>query len=154
AQHVTTQKGRNISRHVWLPRIGSARSVNPSMVQVDSRNPWLFVRTGSMDELKSALLETAEKFDDLTRKVVAVDVRESIDGFNELLRRLSESHSNSWLGYQANVYYRDFDSPPAGARFDPTSALEDRYFATGSRGYWNEYSKEQVWEFLNQDNPP
>ena len=48
------------------------------------------------------------------------------------------------LGYQAYVYYRDLQSPPAGAHFSQEWGLREMGFSEGTTGDWVEYEDDVV----------
>ena len=69
---------------------------------------------------------------------------------NELWQRakdLGKSASGSWLGYQANVYYRNFEPPPAGDHFDIENGTAGTYFS-GPNPNWIEHSAQEVMDLL------
>lgn len=84
-------------------------------------------------------------------------------------QEIDKSWSHSILGYQCNVYYRDFKEPPNNAYFSiewgiqlhPTMqlfqqyalshSLDDFFPKNGSVGDWVEYSSEEIITFLLGD---
>lgn len=84
-------------------------------------------------------------------------------------QEIDKSWSHSILGYQCNVYYRDFKEPPNNAYFSiewgiqlhPTMQLFQQYASSyslddffpknGSVGDWVEYSSEEIITFLLGD---
>ena len=62
----------------------------------------------------------------------------------ESCAEVAASASGSWLGYHSRVYYRDFQAPPAGARFSPEWGFIATQFIPGTRGDWVEYSQHDV----------
>jgi predicted nucleotide-binding protein len=69
---------------------------------------------------------------------------------NELWQRakdLGKSASGSWLGYQANVYYKNFEPPPAGDHFDIENGTAGTYFS-GSNPNWIEHRAQDVMDLL------
>ena len=61
----------------------------------------------------------------------------------ERAKELGRSASGSWLGYQANVYYKDFTPPPAGEYF------------SGVNSKWIQHTAQQVIDLLlGRDGKP
>ena len=67
-------------------------------------------------------------------------VLERIENAVEIAER---AWSGSWLGYHANVYYRDLRTPPEGVRFDPELGLTHT-FAGQAISVWQEHDPESV----------
>lgn len=63
---------------------------------------------------------------------------------------LGESASGSWLGYQANVYYRDFKAPPAGVHFDIDHGIGSHYYSASQD--WVEHTGQAVFDSLLADD--
>lgn len=62
-------------------------------------------------------------------------------------KELGQSASGSWLGYQANVYYANFEAPPAGEHFDLDHGTEGTYWAPPN-GNWVEHTSQSVMDLL------
>lgn len=60
------------------------------------------------------------------------------------IERFEASWSGSQIGYHANVYYKNFQTPPSGHRFSPEWGLQKPQFMTGSVGLWHEYPFQEV----------
>jgi len=74
-------------------------------------------------------------------------VQKAIEQLIEAANELDLSHSGSSLGYQACVYYRDFERPPGGALFDRQWGLQGRY-SSGTVGDWVQYNYSDVYDLL------
>ena len=61
-----------------------------------------------------------------------------------VIEQIERSWSNSWLGYQANVYYRNFQKVPPGAYFSKEWGI------IRSQGDWVEYEHEDVWLYVQK----
>lgn len=73
---------------------------------------------------------------------------------NELWQRakeLGKSASGSWLGYQANVYYKDFKASPAGEHFDIQNGTGGTYLS-GPNPNWIEHTAQHVFDLLVDEN--
>lgn len=69
---------------------------------------------------------------------------------NENLARVAIAFSGSWLGYHANVYYKDLQAPPPGSHFSQEWGLN----FGDSIGNWIEYSRESVRAAIMADVDP
>lgn len=76
--------------------------------------------------------------------------------YSEVSRLLDEagkvapSWSGSWLGYHSRVYYKNLETPPAGAHFSTEWGLYSDYGALGmgSTGDWVEYAFDDVINYI------
>ena len=60
-------------------------------------------------------------------------------------KAVGKAWCGSWYGYQAYVYYKNFDSPPAGTNFDHRWGFEvDLFGESRKKSSWSEYSYDQV----------
>ena len=73
------------------------------------------------------------------------------------INQVSKAWSGSLLGYQANVYYKDFQTPPKGTKFskewginNPITQFDQFNILGGSVGEWKEYTNEEVTNFINE----
>lgn len=62
--------------------------------------------------------------------------------------QVGNSWSGSWLGYHSRVYYKDLQSPPAGAVFSSEWGLEELMGNMGSRGEWRVCTYEEVYDYI------
>lgn len=67
----------------------------------------------------------------------------TLDEVGERAGVIGKSSSRSWMGYHANVYYRDFAPPPPGDHFDIQNGTGGTYFA-GPNPNWIEHSAQNV----------
>jgi predicted nucleotide-binding protein len=91
-------------------------------------------------DARSQLLEFADKYD-------AAPARNALNALWDGAREMAKSASGSWLGYQANVYYKDFQPPPAGAHFDIEHGSGGTYFS-GPDDNWVELTGQQAFDYL------
>jgi len=94
----------------------------------------------SQDEL----LAIVRRFEAFVERAEDERVRTPLDRVQEAAGQVGESWSGSWLGYQANVYYRDLKPPPPGAHFSTEWGLRPSVFGQGTSGEWREYRPEEV----------
>jgi predicted nucleotide-binding protein len=64
---------------------------------------------------------------------------------------IGKSASGSWLGYHANVYYKDFRPPPAGVHFSIDHGTGGTYFAAADPN-WVEHTGQEVFDVLVDDS--
>ncbi len=62
----------------------------------------------------------------------------------EEAEKVAKSWSQSWLGYHADVYYRDLNPPPPGAVFSKEWGLMERVGRLVSRGEWVIVDRDQL----------
>lgn len=91
-------------------------------------------------EQRGRLLEFADRYD-------GAPGRSLLDGLCERTEEVGRSASGSWMGYQANVYFQDFQPPPAGIHFDIEHGIHGSYFSKGEPG-WVEHTGKAVFEHL------
>jgi predicted nucleotide-binding protein len=84
------------------------------------------------------LLQIADNLATLAERGFAPEITEPIRSLNDAVNQIDKSFSGSWLGYHANVYYKDLKPPPPGEHFSQEWGLER------SSGYWIEYDSEVV----------
>ena len=98
-----------------------------------------------MFEIIFSLNELASKLDTIINQ--KIEVAEEIISISE---KISKSWSQSWLGYHANVYYENFESPPPGAIFSKEWGLKERFYGAtdGTRGKWTIYDKTEIIEMI------
>lgn len=81
---------------------------------------------------------------------VMEDASASIYALEDSVAQAKRAFSGSWQGYHANVYYRDLESPPAGAHFSQEWGLMERFASLGSVGDWAEYDADWVKQKVRQ----
>jgi predicted nucleotide-binding protein len=91
-------------------------------------------------QAKNQLLKFADEYD-------AAPEVEAINAIWQRAKELGKSASGSWLGYQANVYYANFEAPPAGEHFDVEHGTAGTYWAPSS-GEWVEHTSQSVMDRL------
>jgi len=94
-------------------------------------------------KISEELLEIAGELDVLRSKFDSEQVRVPLQRLEDAARKVAKSWSGSWLGYHSRVYYRDFQSPPSGARFSQEWGCMDVAFGD-TRGDWVEYDYDHV----------
>lgn len=94
-----------------------------------------------IDELTTIAATTAEAGEKLG------NIRSAIDAINDVARQVARSSSGSWLGYQARVYYADFQIPPPGTHFSKMWGFGGG-LAQRRVGDWKEYPFDDVVSYI------
>ncbi|MEM6899065.1 MAG: TIR domain-containing protein [Pseudomonadota bacterium] len=92
------------------------------------------------------LFTSADRLDSAIRTFENSKSATNIRKLEEIAIEIGKSHSRSWFGYHARVYYLDFLQPPAGQYFSQEYGLVPR-LAGGKRkpSYrWAEYTEDEV----------
>lgn len=97
-----------------------------------------------MRTLSDELSEIAERLDAIKARDEFLTIKKNLFDLEESANEARQAWSGSWLGYQACVYYRDLQSPPAGAHFSQEWGLREMGFSEGTTGDWVEYEDDIV----------
>ena len=92
-----------------------------------------------MESLLMELQEIQEELQSVLVLAAESSARETLVALEERAFDVGRAHSRSWIGYHANLYYRDFLPPPPGQEFDPLSGKLWR-----EQPLWVQYSTESV----------
>ena len=95
-------------------------------------------------EARKRLLQFADECD-------AAPETNTLNEVWQYAKEIGKSASGSWLGYQANVYYKDFKAPPAGAHFNIGHGTGGTYFS-GPSPNWVEHTAQDVFDLLVDAN--
>lgn len=107
-----------------------------------------------LERIRTALLEQAEALDSAAAYDETPEVVSALSASAAAANELEASWSRSWIGYHANVYYRDFRPPPNGSHFAIDWGLYDTFASTGSVGDWVEYTRQDVERALDARRSP
>ena len=99
-----------------------------------------------VDELR----ELADVLEQLSTRGNEDEILSPIEALKNSGEEIERASSGSWLGYQANVYYRNFQQPPPGAHFSKEWGLQPPEFDTGTAGGWVEYAPEDIKAVIHQ----
>jgi len=92
-----------------------------------------------MSETSNDLLAIAAQLEELRDRLVADPGFAQAKVLSTSAKHIGLAHSGSWTGYQAFVYYENFQSPPTGAHFSSEWGFSNR-----TVGSWKEYSLDDV----------
>ena len=96
-----------------------------------------------MSTLSDDLFEIAERLDAIKARDDVLTIKKNLSDLAEAAETAGQAWSGSWIGYQAYVYHRDLQSPPAGAHFSQEWGFEDA-FSNPTAGDWVEYKEDVV----------
>lgn len=98
-----------------------------------------------------ALREIISRLEDAGRSWSQDSVIQTVQSLTTAVATVGRSHSGSWLGWQALVYYADFQPPPPGDHFSSEWGKDTSLamFGEGTQGDWREYSPETVIAYIN-----
>lgn len=92
------------------------------------------------------LLLWRDKLRNFTDSYNALPDTAILNGIWEKAQTIGKSACKSWMGYHANVYYRNFERPPPGTHFDIEHGLVASYGRSSQ--VWIEHSGDEVWALL------
>lgn len=93
-----------------------------------------------MSTLSEELYEISERLDAIKARDDFLTIKKNLSDLAEAAETAGKAWSGSWFGYQAYVYYRDLQPPPAGAHFRNEWGLGDEEI----RDDWVEYKDDVV----------
>lgn len=96
-----------------------------------------------MSELVAELKKIYEELESFRASYDSPATTTPLDTLEEVANRVGKAWSQSWLGYQSRIYYRDLEPPPPGAHFSSEWGLKELY-TTGTRGDWVEFPEDVV----------
>ena len=110
-----------------------------------------------MEEPQVALIKIADDLSALLYKIKSTPFEEQLKLVAENALELEKCWSGSYFGYHSRVYYKDFNKPPAGARFSVEWGLMDTMHSQATTGKWIEYDfqdvKEEICRRSNNTDP-
>lgn len=100
-----------------------------------------------MTDRSAEFISLAERATELAERESELDT-EPLNALESAAEDVGRAWSKSNLGYQANVYYKGFKTPPPGAMF----SREWGFLGTfqGTTGDWQPYEAEQVTSFVEE----
>ena len=107
-----------------------------------------------MDELHEELLAIADAMAELVARVGQPEIREPLRRLDDAANEVGKSFSGSWLGYHANVYYKQLQPPPPEAYFSFRDGLLARA-RSRTTGDWVKFDPDRVEAVIHAraDNP-
>lgn len=102
-----------------------------------------------MSNISDEFLEIARDLDAVIVKFESPDVKLPLQKLEDASNQVKKAWSGSWLGYHSRIYYRDFHSPPPGARFSQEWGFMDA-ISNDTRGDWTEYDFDYVKEKIHE----
>lgn len=100
-----------------------------------------------MTDRSAAFISIAERAAELANREVELET-EPLDALQAAAEEVGRAWSQSNLGYQANVYYKDFQPPPPGAMFSREWGFMGMFH--GTTGEWEICQVEQVTALIEK----
>lgn len=97
---------------------------------------------GLADELEA----TATTIAAFVEKTKSSEVQKTLRSLEEAAAQVGKAWSGSWIGYHANIYYKNFEDPPVGARFRSDEGPRHSPWDDGTIGDWEEFKPDHVRE--------
>ena len=94
--------------------------------------------------MSEELHHISDTMEELLERARQEEIQQPLKSLKQAAEQVGKAWSDSWIGYHANVYYRDFRIPPPGAHFNKSWGLKKPTFDSGSTGEWVEYTAEYV----------
>ena len=100
-----------------------------------------------MTDRSAEFIAIAERASALAQRETDLDTG-PLDALEAAAEEVGRSWSMSNLGYQANVYYKDFQAPPPGAMFSREWGFHGMF--QGTTGEWEIHQVEQVTAYIEE----
>lgn len=100
-----------------------------------------------MSEFSSQLIAIASEARQLASRLDEID-ETPLEALESSAEEVGRSWSGSSLGYQANVYYKGYQVPPAGARFSREWGFLGQF--QGTTGDWEIHNQQDVANYIDQ----
>ena len=126
------------------------------MLTHDSLNRLSRAYQDEMTDLYEELNGIAKKLEKLVARGSSPDIKDPLQRLSQAADNVGKASSGSWIGYHANVYYQNLQTPPPGAHFNPEWGLMPLSFVPErTTGDWVEYDPDRVRNiiFLRAGNP-
>ena len=96
------------------------------------------------------LLHIADRLDRLAEQGSDPAISRPLEALEKAATNSGKAWSGSWLGYHANVYYADLESPPPGAHFSQEWGWKQLRTIPTTTGHWREYDPDDVEKAIYQ----
>lgn len=100
-----------------------------------------------MDGFVDDLSNISKACTDASRKYENEGFDEVVEKLEEAIRTIGRASSNSWIGYQSRVYYKNFETPRPGDHFSSEWGFESTFVQPVSEN-WAEYRAEDVKQLI------
>ena len=103
-------------------------------------------RTGESESLNplQELHRFAEGLESLYQRGQGDEISRPLEDLKSAAEETAKASSGSWLGYHANVYYRDLQPPPPGGHFNSEWGMARSALLPSSSADWVVYNPEDV----------
>lgn len=100
-----------------------------------------------MEDQILEILNISEKCKASAKKYETENFDEVLSAMEDVIRKVERASSNSWIGYHANIYYVNFETPKPGDHFSQEWGFKEVYSNPVSQN-WKEYTPEYVREYI------
>lgn len=97
-----------------------------------------------MSNISDELFKIAEELDSVKAEFDSTKVKASLNKLENAISKVGLSWSGSCLGHHSRVYYKDFQTPPPGARFSQEWGFIKADPFNFTMGDWSEYAHDDV----------
>jgi predicted nucleotide-binding protein len=97
-----------------------------------------------MSNISDELFKISEELDSVKAEFDSTKVKASLNKLEDVVNEIGKAWSGSYLGYHSRVYYKDFQSPPSGARFSQEWGFIHADPFNFTMGDWKEYTHDDV----------
>lgn len=123
---------------------GLERSLRPRQGPLSPTSSTVGIVTVTcMDQPHEELIAMADAMDELFERARQPDVQEPLERLENAANEVGKSFSGSWLGYHANVYYKELQPPPPEAYFSLRHGLRPRV-RSQTTGEWMRFDPDRV----------
>lgn len=96
-----------------------------------------------MPTLRDELLEIGAELESYVALATSTTVEEMLENLEQRAQKVGRAWSGSWIGYHANVYFKDLEKPPPGRHFDSEWGFINVRSSSTDRT-WIEYDPDEV----------
>ncbi|HYK01957.1 MAG TPA: TIR domain-containing protein [Thermoanaerobaculia bacterium] len=98
-------------------------------------------------DLVDELNAIAGECDRVAQLIKVSPLSDTLESLDSAIKKVAESSSNSWIGYQSRVYYRGFRRPAPGDHFSIEWGFEPR-FSNPTSDNWQEVDFDTVNDYI------
>jgi predicted nucleotide-binding protein len=101
-----------------------------------------------MEKQIASLVSISEKCKTAARQFKEHGFDQQLSLLDDVIRKVERASSNSWLGYQANIYYNNFEPPKPGDHFSKEWGFQGSSLVNPVSQNWREYAPEDVKQYI------
>ncbi|PHR30484.1 MAG: hypothetical protein COA36_00285 [Desulfotalea sp.] len=101
-----------------------------------------------MEDRITSIIIISDKCKKAAQEFEAQGFEQHFSTLDDVIRKVERASSNSWLGYQANIYYVNFNSPQPGDHFSKEWGFQGSSLINPVSQNWREYDPEDVKQYI------